>query len=378
MNKTTEGHAGIPEFSDTEMTFQLMRQLGASAYRASSIGECVAIANTVQQNNAQEWVQEFERLAEWQKKDGIERLVNNHVVSGREQLLRASNSFRAAEYYTPQASEHSKKLGLNSIDCFCSALAAMDLHFENHSIPYTNISLPAYFISPANDGMKRKTILILSGFDETMEESFFFRGFGAIERGYNVILFAGPGSIDVLRKYSHTCFKPDFEQILKRIINYFEFRQEIDKHNLSLMGLGTGAYFSIQATCHEPRIKALIVNSPILDLHAYLSAYILNPSQSDAKTDHFIQSFGQGSVEANLEYLKFFVLNESLSSIKAPCLALIGEQEGNEPKKQFDEFCKQMDATHYIFSNAEGAGSHCQIGNSSFANAVAYDWLDGL
>lgn len=402
MKDISRGVICVKGFNDTEMDFQLIRQLGASAYRGSSIGECLTIANTISDGNPEQWVKEFECLAEWQKKDGMERLVKNHIISGREQLLKASNSYRAAEYYSPCTSAHHRKLGLSSADCFCTAVANMEYHFENHSIPYHEINLPAYFISPANDGIKRNTIMIVSGFDGTLEEEFIMRGLAAVERGYNVIHFAGPGQMDLFRKYQDTFFEPDFESVVHRVINYFEFRHEIDMSTLTLMGISFGGYFATRAACHEPRIKALIANSPILDLHAYMCSFVsmdpgkmsesddftindlpsipdeVMPPQLKIQTEQLIQRFGQHSFKSTFEYLKQFTVGNSLSTLKIPALALLGASEGGEPQKQFKEFCVQTKAAHYEFSDFEGAGSHCQVGNTPYANAVVYDWLEHL
>lgn len=400
MSDISRGDIQVKGFTDPEMDFQLIRQLGSSTYRASSVGECLNIANTMQTNDPEEWVKQFERLAEWQKKDGLERMVKDHVISGREQLFKASNSFRAAEYYSPPSSEHHRKLGLNSADCFGTAIASMDVHFENHSIPYKNINLPSYFISPANDGEKRDTVMIVSGFDGTLEEEFLMRGLAAVERGYNVIHFAGPGQMDVFRKYPDTCFEADFDQVVKRIINYFEFRQEINMAKLALMGISFGGYFATRAASHEPRVRVLIANSPILDLHAYMCSFVkldpcdmpdsedfsisdipsipneIMPPQLKAQTEHLIRRFGQSTFKATFNYLKTFAVGDSLRDIKIPCLALLGSGEGGEPRKQFQEFCKITNSEQYEFSDFEGAGSHCQVGNVSYSNAVVYDWLD--
>jgi pimeloyl-ACP methyl ester carboxylesterase len=402
VNDISRGAIGVKGFDDTEMDFQLIRQLGASAYKGASIGECLTIAHNMPDCSPEHWVKEFERLAEWQKKDGMERLVKNHIISGREQLLKASNSYRAAEYYSPSASEHHRKLGLNSADCFCTAISNMEYHFENHSIPYKDINLPAYFISPANDGVKRNTIMIVSGFDGTMEEEFIMRGLAAVERGFNVIHFAGPGQMDVFRKYADTFFEPDFESVVHRIINYFEFRHEINMNTLTLMGISFGGYFATRAACHEPRVKALIANSPILDLHAYMCSFVMMdpckmpdsddftiddlPSIPDdvmspqlkAQSEQLIRRFGQQSFKATFDYLKQFTVNNAINNLKIPSLAVLGTSEGNEPKKQFQEFCTQTKAEHYEFSDFEGAGGHCQVGNCTYANAVVYDWLEQL
>lgn len=398
----SRGLIRVKGFSDDEMDFQLIRQLGACSNKAASIGECLNIANSMPNSNPELWVHEFEKLGEWQKKDGMHRLIKNHVISGREQLFKACNSFRAAEYYAPCTSEHHQKLGLLSADCFCTAISSMDLHFENHSIPYKEINLPAYFISPANDGIKRKTLMIVSGFDGTLEEEFLMRGFAAVERGYNVIHFAGPGQMDVFRKYPDTFFEPDFEHALKCIINHFEFRHEINMNHLTLMGISFGGYFATRAACHEPRIKALIANSPILDLYAYLCSFsdldpdtipeaedfgikdlssipddLMSP-QLKVQTEQLIKRFGQSSFKKTFEYIKSFQVGSALSDLNIPCLALIGADEGNEPLKQFETFCQTTDAQHHEFTDFEGASSHCQVGNVTYANAVAYDWLDSL
>lgn len=402
MSDISRGDIPVTGFTDPEMDFQLIRQLGSSAYGAASVGECLNIAREIKDNNPEQWVSKFEHLGEWQKKDGLDRLVKGHVVSGREQLFKAANSFRAAEYYSPCTSEHHRKLGLSSADCFTTAISNMDVHFENHAIAYKNINLPAYFITPENDGVKRHTILIVSGFDGTLEEEFMMRGLAAVERGYNVIHFAGPGQMDVFRKYPDTHFEPDYEQVLKRVLNYFEFRHEINMNTLTLMGISFGGYFATRAACHEPRIKQLIANSPILDLHAYMCSFVgMDPSempdadnftiedlpsipdevmtpQLKVQTAQLILRFGQPTFKETFQYLKEFHIGNELAELKSQNLALIGNSEGGEPRRQFDKFCKLTDAEHYEFNDFEGAGSHCQAGNVSYANAVVYDWLDSL
>lgn len=401
MSGIQRGSISIQGFDDTEMDFQLLRQLGASAYRATSVGECFHIANSIK-SNPESWVKHFEQLAEWQKDDGLTRLVKGHVVSGREQLFKASLSYRAAEYYSPCGAEKHKKLGINSADCFNTAITNTDFHFENHSISYNNIQIPAYFISPANDGEKRHTLMIVSGFDGTMEEEFLLRGLAAVERNYNVIHFGGPGQMDVFRHYPNSFFEPHFEKVVTKLINYFEFRNEINMSTLALMGISLGGYFATRAACYEPRIKALIANSPILDLHEYLSSFspmdpckmtdnedfslkelssipdeLISP-QLKVQIEELITRFGQTSFKETFNYLKLFTVGDALNQLHIPCLALVGNAEGKEPKKQFTQFCKQTRAQCYEFSDFEGASSHCQVGNVSFANAVVYDWLEGL
>jgi len=402
MSEISRGSIQVKGFANPEMDFQLIRQLGATSYRAASVGECLNIANKINDGGPEDWVREFERLAEWQKKDGLERLILNHIVSGREQLFKACNSFRAAEYYSPCSSAHHRALGLSSAACFSTAVGTMDVHFESHVIAYKNIEIPVYFISPANDGLKRKTLLIVSGFDGTLEEEFLMRGLAGIERNYNVIHFAGPGQMDVFRGYPDTFFEPDFEQVVRKVIDHFESRQEVDMDKLALLGVSIGGYFATRAACYEPRIKALVANSPILDVHAYLASFVgMDPAQMPdaddftiaqladipvtefpvelkARSEELMFRYGRHSFKKTFEYLHEFTVGVAITNINCPCLALIGASEGGEPRKQYEQFVNQTQADCYEFSDFVGAGTHCQVGNVPFANAIMYDWLDNL
>lgn len=400
MSDISRGGICVKGFESPEMDFQLLRQLGSTSYGGASVGECLNIANQIPHGTPERWVDAFERQANWQKEDGIARLEKNHIISGREQLIKACNSFRAAEYFSPCLSAHHRQLGLLSADCFSMAIGSMNLHFERHSIPYKNIDIPTYFISPANDGVKRKTIMIVSGFDGTLEEEFLMRGMAGVERGFNVIHFAGPGQMDVFRKFPNTYFEPDFENVVKNVIDFYAFRQEVDLDSLALLGVSIGGYFATRAASFESRIKALIANSPVLDVHAYMTSFANMdpaemPDQDDfrledlpdipedefpvelkAQSEQLMVRYGRHSFKKTFAYLKAFHVGDALANIKCPALAMIGESEGGEPRQQYETFREQVRADSYEFSDFEGAGSHCQVGNVSFANAVMYDWLE--
>ena len=192
-NDIKRSETRIKGFSDSEMEFQLLRQLGSASYGGSSIGECFYTANQIEDGIPESWVSEFSILAEKQESDAQNRLKNSHTVSAKGQFLKASNSYRAAEYYTNFDDPKHQELGLKAKNCFLEAMKCSDFYFESISINYKNIKLPCYFISPHNDKKKRKTLLVVSGFDGTTEEEFLQRGYPALERGYNVFLFAGPG-----------------------------------------------------------------------------------------------------------------------------------------------------------------------------------------
>ena len=68
-------------------------------------------------------------------------------------------------------------------------------------------------------------------------------------------------------------------------------------------------------------------------------------------------------------------------SVACPCLFLVSEGEGCELIRQADVVHRGLrelgvDVTRLDFGAAEGADSHCQLGNLRLAHALIFDWLD--
>lgn len=402
MAELTRSKTEVKGFSSKEMDFQLIRQLGSTSYGGASAGESLSTAARIADGDPAGWAAEFSSLGEWQQKDAHKRAAKGHTISARDQFLKASNSFRAAEYYTSPHDPVHKELGLKSRYCFGQAMNHAWHTFEEAMVTYKNVELPVYIMSPSPEPIKRKTLLIVSGFDGTLEEEYIMRGCPALERGYNVIHFAGPGQMDMYRFFSNTHFEPDFENVTGTVIDYIQDRPEIDMGRLALMGISFGGYFATRSAAHEPRIKALIANSPIIDLHAYLIGFTggdpaempddqnftladipnipddVFPREEKVMSESLIIRYGQPSFRDAFIYIKEFKVGDAIKNIKCPSLALVGTGEGGEPAAQCKTFVESVSGpvSKYEFTEFEGADTHCQVGNPSFAAAVAYDWLD--
>lgn len=403
-SETERSKTRVKGFIDAEMDFQLIRQLGSTAYGGASVGECLALAERIKDGIPVSWVDEFTALARRQEADAGKRAAKGHSVSAREQYLRACNSYRAAEYYTNYRDPVHRELGMKSRRCFEAAMKYTDHTFESRMFPFKDMTLPLYFMAPSEDGGKRKTLLIVSGFDGTTEEEYLQTGYAALQRGYNIVLFAGPGQMDTLRFHSDTGFEPDFEKPVGTILDYVTGRDDVDAERIALLGKSFGGYFATRAASRESRIQALIANSPILDLHDYMAGFIgfdpaempdsedFGPQDLPAIPDEIMSAqlkemaanlmgrFGQPSFKTTYRYMREFAVGEALAAIICPCFAMAGTGEGGEPQRQFKSFCDGVSGpvSSYLFTQEEGADSHCQMGNLSFANAVFLDWLDEL
>ena len=404
MSEIKRGKTRVKGFSNEEMDFQLLRQMGSASFMGSSVGECLSLVTNIKDGDPGSWVSEFKKLAERQENDARKRAHKGHPISARDQFLKAANSYRAAEYYRSVLDPEHKELGLKARYCFGEAMHSLWHTFEETMLTYKDIELPVYFMSPGPEISDRKTLMIVSGFDGTLEEEYLMRGVSALERGYNVALFAGPGQMDVFRFYSNTRFEPDFENPTKTVIDYITEKPEVDSDRIALMGISFGGYFASRAAAHMPEIKALIANSPILRLHDYLTAFTgydpaeapddMNftiedlpqipdeefPPERKLVTENLIARFGESSFKDTFIYLREFDLGEAVGNINCPSLGLVGEGEGGEPEKQWREFSEKVKGpvTSYKFTQSEGADTHCQIGNVPYSAAVALDWLDEI
>ncbi|MFQ5787422.1 MAG: alpha/beta hydrolase family protein [Thermodesulfobacteriota bacterium] len=392
----------VKGFKDSEMDFQLIRQLGSCSYGGASVGECLSTVGRIEDGDPLSWVTEFTKLAEHQENDAFERAAAGHFISARDLFLKACNSYRAAEYYTYSYEQKHRDLGMKSRDCFHEAMKYVGHTFESLMLPYKEMRLPVYFMAPETEIKKRKTLLIVSGYDGTIEEEYLMRGMAALEREFNVIIFAGPGQMDTLRYSPDAKFEPDFENPVKVIIDFCAKRPEVDLQQLALLGISFGGYFAVRATAFENRIKSLIANSPILNLYDYMTAFIGEDPAKISEDENFrledipdipeefmskhdklmsanlIKRFGQPTFKDTFEYLREFTVEEAVSNIQCPCFAMVGIGEGKEPDKQFKSFCEKVSGPvdSHLFTELEGADTHCQVGNASFAASVFLDWLD--
>src|SRR5690606_37476822 len=95
-----------------------------------------------------------------------------------------------------------------------------------------------------------------------------------LARGFNGLLAQGPGQVSAMRRYPDLIFRPDYEAPLAAVIDAALARPEVNGDRLGLYGVSFGGYFATRAAIHDARLKALVLNSPIVDLKAYLLGFM--------------------------------------------------------------------------------------------------------
>jgi hypothetical protein len=329
-------------------------------------------------------------------------LDEGHVVSARDLFCRAAMYYRAAEYFEHFDDPNHDALGLRSRDAFHAACSLFSPRIEVLDIPYSPVPLPAYFARAPHARGPNKTLIILGGFDSSGEELYFQCGVEALRRGFHIFFFDGPGQTGMMRLQPKLPFRPDYEVVLRPVLDYLLTREDVDAERIALLGISFGGYLAPRSTCGEARVRALIANSPVTDWGAYLGGFfgphadeepdfadedlpelpdeVITPRQKQM-TLHSFRKFGTKTWHTFLKRIADFRLTpEMMATIECPVLACVSEGEGEEPMRQYEQFVKEVagPVTQHTFGIAWGADSHCQLGNLSRFGQVAYDWLDDL
>lgn len=391
----------IAGFAGDELDFQLMRSLGAANCGGAAPGE-VFVARAAIGEDPYAWPPAFAAMAARVARDADQARARGHAVSAREHDLRASMYYRAAEYFADPFGPQGREWGLASRDRFISAAKLTSDRIEPIAIPFEGVNLVGYFMTPVQGARGGRTLVMLSGFDGTAEEMYFQAAAAGLARGYNVLIGEGPGQAGMMRVRPELKFRPDYEKPIAAMIDAALARREVAAERLALYGISFGGYFATRAGEHDARIKALIVNSPIIDLFAYMSGFIGPQASSDpppvtlAEVDAIpdnemprtaklsfkaaCRRFGVDSFAGWLARLKDFTAERDLAAIRCPTLPMVGAGEGPEALAQFERYAAKVSGpvTRRVFTVEEGADMHCQLGNLPLSCAVLYDWLDEL
>jgi dienelactone hydrolase len=115
--------------------------------------------------------------------------------------------------------------------------------------------MPGWFLRPSRDGKRRPTLLMNNGSDAQAIDLWGAGGYAALQRGWNVLIFDGPGQGGMLFEKNQT-FIPEWEKAVTPIVDYLEERGDVDSSAIFLSGWSFAGYLVPRAMAFEPRIRA--------------------------------------------------------------------------------------------------------------------------
>jgi pimeloyl-ACP methyl ester carboxylesterase len=391
-------------FDDESFSFETLRTAGFALYGGADLGEVLVTAAAITGGDEASWHRAWKATAERLRGTGEQALAAGHRVSAREALLRASNYYRAAEYYlreNPAADPEVTLMFSRSQETFRAAASLLDTPAETISIRYEGTTLPGYLFLVDGSGTPQPTVIYTNGYDSTAEESWFAVAAAALRRGYNVLADDGPGQGAALRE-QQLVFRPDWEAVITPVIDYALTRPEIDAGKMVLFGYSMGGYLVARAAAFEHRVAALILDDGIYDFHSafarplppFLASWITD-GRDDAAVPvltlltavstqvrwslrNGVWAFGAGSFADLIRKTADYTLDGIADQITAPTLIMDGEDDQflkGQPQL-VEKALTSATTTLVTLTSAEGAGEHTHAGALGRAHPVMFDWLD--
>jgi pimeloyl-ACP methyl ester carboxylesterase len=119
-------------------------------------------------------------------------------------------------------------------------------------------------------------VILTNGYDGTVEELYFANGAAALERGYHVLAFDGPGQGSVIVDQGIP-FRPDWENVVRPVVDFALTRPEVDPVRLAIMGWSVGGYTAPRVATAEHRLAACVSDCGPYDLYDAAMARIPRP-----------------------------------------------------------------------------------------------------
>lgn len=390
-------------FKDPQYSFQLLRVLGAASSGGADIGECLSTAYRIKEGDNESWYTEWFSTAKRLEEAADIYLSQGHKVSAREAYFRASNYYRTAEFFLRSKKDDPRILETwgKSRDCFRKAAQLSDTPIKPVTIPYEDTTLPGYLCLVDNSGFKRPLLIIQTGFDGTGEELYFGQARAALERGYNCLIFEGPGQGGVIREQGLP-FRYDWEKVVTPVVDFALKQPVVDPEKVALMGISFGGYLAPRAVAFEHRVKACIANGGVYDFYNNMikkipgiTEEILTDKKASEEFNKDIYEtmktditvgwfFGNGmwvfkaqSPINLIEKLKPYSMKNVADKITCHMLVVDSEKDMDMPgqaKQLYDALtCTKK---FMLFTVEEGAEEHCQVGASMISNERILNWLD--
>ena len=201
--------------------FETQRAFGAAGYGGSEFGEVFATAARIMPGDFDSWYEAWNGSAERVAREAAGQLARDHCISARDGFLRAATYYRVSEFFLhgnprdPRIASAYRK----SVDCYQACAKLYDPPIEPVEIPYEHTTLPGYFHRVDNSSHQHPTVIMHSGFDGSAEELHVDGARAAVERGYNVVTFDGPGQFGPLHREGLT-FRPDWEKVVTPVVDF--------------------------------------------------------------------------------------------------------------------------------------------------------------
>ena len=384
---------------------QVLRLLGATPYGGADVAEVLSTARGIKGTDLDSWYDAWTALGDRVAELGSASEQAGDVESAKLAYWRASNYYRTAGSMLmglpvdPRLADALHRCR----DTFRRGAALMAQPPEIIEIPFEGTTLPGYFFRVDADPTPRATVITMGGYDSVVEEQYFFNAAAALARGYNVLMFDGPGQGTVLVDQGLP-MRPDWEAVVTPVVDYAVTRADVDPNRLVLVGLSLGAYLAPRAASAEHRLAACVADCGTYDMYAGFLERLPGPLRKGFEAGSTIEvaavremlgalakkptagwALRRGmqvhqvdSPLAYVEAMKPYSLVGRAEQITCP--TWVCNAEGDDISASATELVAALTCPHQFvtFTAAEGAAAHCESGARTLFHARMFSWLDPI
>ncbi len=309
--------------------------------------------------------------------------------------LDAALHLRAAEFFMVPGDRRKTQVRLQLTALLRDAYGVKPA--DRRDVPFAGRTLPAFCF--ASD-KPRGTIVAFGGFDSYIEE--FFPIFIQLrDRGWSVVAFEGPGQGEVLED-RYRSMTPHWHKPVAAVLDAYGL------DDVTLLGISLGGCLAIRAAAFEPRVKRVIAFDAMTDFLACMlrqlppagaramqwllrvrARWIVNAiSRAVARRRPVVEwglvqamhVLGRTTPFDVFEAAAAFRTGDISDRVRQDVLLLAGADDHYVPLEQIRDQAALLTAarsvTSRVFSRADDAQAHCQVGNLPLAIDVMADWLE--
>lgn len=386
-------------FSDKQFHYQAFRTLGHAPYGGALPGEVLPLISRVSDDES--WKREWSSMAK--RCETMAKSADDPISKGNA-LLRASNYYRAAEFFIQPKEddlESKRELYRQSIQDFQQALKYLGIPHRIYRVPSKDASMLAYYF-PGN--ANKPVIFINGGFDSTNEESYFFAGAALIARGYPVVMFEGPGQSSMIKEHN-VRFTPQWDKPVREIIDFIVAKEpRLVESKKILIGISMGGILVGRAAAFDKRIDGIVLfgspydmeDSALFQMPAairwlYQKGFsgtvntLVNLKKKWDRGTRWGLNNGMWTVGGNdpysmLKAFKAYTLKDVQDKIRCHVICIYGEKDlyisdDRQMSLLKNSFKNTASYTMKVFSEEDGSAEHCQIGSTEQSSQAIVSWL---
>ncbi|CAK7199471.1 hypothetical protein SEUCBS139899_002151 [Sporothrix eucalyptigena] len=424
--------------SDTEFDFQLQAVIGLANGGGSNTGEVLRAASQIVPGDEESFYAAFKYLADAIHEQAMSAAAGGFNISARDAYFRASAYYRAADFFLHhnRSDPRLDMLWDAQLADFAAAIRLLPVPGEkiavaavapNNSARY---DIPVYFYPAVAAGGTKAlgrlpTVLVGTGFDGAQEDLYHQICARVAERGYNCATYEGPGQPTVVHQQRWLGFTPQWERVVDPVADALLARGDVDPARLALVGVSFGGQLAPLALARTPRkgrfAAALLVdgiyslfdsifaqlpsvmqtelasgNASAFDaVTAYVFANNLGGTSFDWAFDQGLWAFNTSSYADWLGQLRQFDVSRAVlqsaqltgtGSGVVPVFVGAGQSDTQAPGQAAVVWQMLTNGTgatnpqsqYHLFTDALGAGLHCQLGADAQLAQATMGWLAGV